>query len=116
MYHSELLFVQLDRKSEMKKVKSVFKKFNFENPSDYDNIKINKHVHNGGWTLSNYDRRQFAIILTRHTSKELGLNYLLHEKRHVEDKILHMCGVDDLEAAAYLAGYIGEKLLTTKLN
>lgn len=29
-----------------------------------------------------------------------------HEKRHVEDRILRLCGVKDIEAAGYLAGYL----------
>jgi len=29
-----------------------------------------------------------------------------HEKRHIEDKILKVCGIDDIESAGYLAGYL----------
>lgn len=31
-----------------------------------------------------------------------------HEKRHIEDRILQHCGIDDIEAAAYLAGYLSK--------
>ncbi len=112
MYNCEVLFVQLTAKSKKKELKKIFKRFNFENPMTYENIKVNKRVYDGGWTLRNNNRRQFAIIMTRYTNKNVHINVLLHEKRHVEDHILHMCGVDDNEAAAYLAGYLGEKLLT----
>ena len=32
-----------------------------------------------------------------------------HEKRHVEDRVLKSCGIDDQEAAGYLAGYLEEE-------
>ena len=31
-----------------------------------------------------------------------------HEKRHLEDRILKFCDIDDMEAAAYLAGFLSE--------
>ncbi len=111
MYNSEFLFVQLTAKSKKKKLKRVFKKFNFEDPTTYEKVKLNKWLHNGGWTLHNYSRRQFAIIMTRCTDEKTRINVLSHEKRHVEDYILDMCGIDDMEAAAYLAGYLSERLL-----
>jgi hypothetical protein len=30
------------------------------------------------------------------------------EKRHIEDRLLDYCGVKDIEASAYLAGYISK--------
>ena len=29
-----------------------------------------------------------------------------HEKRHIEDRILEFCGIDDRETAGYLAGWL----------
>lgn len=31
-----------------------------------------------------------------------------HEKRHIEDRVLEYCGITDIEASAYLAGYISK--------
>lgn len=111
MYNSELLFVQMTANTKKKELKRIFKKFDFEDPTKYENVEVNKRAYDGGWTIHNYDRKQFAIILTRCTSKKTYINILLHEKRHVEDLILTMCGIEDDETAAYLAGNLGEKLI-----
>lgn len=113
-YNSELLVVQLEKDTTWKEVKAVFKKYGFSNPKKLKNIEVNKYIYDGGWTLKLYKQRQFAIIITRCSSENKRINILLHEKRHVEDYILDMCDVHDIEAAAYLAGYLGGKILNDK--
>lgn len=113
-YGCEVLVVQLEKNTTWKEVKAVFKKYGFPNPKKLNNIKVNKYIYDGGWTLKLYKQRQFAIIITRCSSENKRINILLHEKRHIEDYILDMCGVHDIEAAAYLAGYLGGKVLNDK--
>ena len=50
------------------------------------------------------------ILLYPQTSKASRINCLGHEKRHLEDRILKHCHIDDLETAGYLAGFLTKKL------
>jgi hypothetical protein len=113
-YNSELLVVQLKKNTTWKEVKAVFKKYDFPNPKKISNIVVDKYSYDGGWTLKLYKQRQFAIIITRCSSENKRMNVILHEKRHIEDYILDMCGIHDIEAAGYLAGYLGDKILNDK--
>lgn len=67
-------------------------------------------VKDGGLTYRNLSNKKIIIILYRCTSENKRINIIGHEKRHVEDRILDYVCVDDIEAAAYLAGYLSEKL------
>ena len=64
---------------------------------------------NGGET--NWDRRKKRIICLFYEflSDTDRANIYSHEKRHIEDRVLQHCKVEDIEASAYLAGYLGEK-------
>lgn len=60
----------------------------------------------GGDTWRNFAKGQMLVIFYRMTNSKVKTNRYGHEKRHVEDRILQWCGVDDIEAAAYLAGFL----------
>ena len=64
---------------------------------------------NGGDTWRNFDKGLMLVIFYRMTDGRIKRNRYGHEKRHVEDRILQWCGVDDIEAAAYLAGFLSEQ-------
>ena len=72
-----------------------------------DVIKSDKH--DGANTFRNFEKGQMLVIFYRMTSGRIKINRYGHEKRHVEDRILQWCGVDDIEAAAYLAGFLSEQ-------
>lgn len=63
----------------------------------------------GGDTWRNFDNGQMLVIFYRMTNGRTKRNRYGHEKRHVEDRILQWCGIDDIEAAAYLAGFLSEQ-------
>lgn len=63
----------------------------------------------GGDTWRNFDKGQMFVIFYRMTNGRVKRNRYGHEKRHVEDRILQWCGVNDIEAAAYLAGFLSEQ-------
>lgn len=62
----------------------------------------------GGWTLANLGIKRILVVLLKMRSEEQRRGVLAHEKRHVEDDILKHCHVNDDEAAAFLAGYLGK--------
>lgn len=43
------------------------------------------------------------------TSLSNQVEVFTHEKRHVEDRICEWLGINDIEASAYLAGFLGVK-------
>lgn len=62
----------------------------------------------GGWTFCNFGIKRVLVVLLPMRSVDKRREVLSHEKRHVEDDILRHCGIDDSEAAGYLAGYLGK--------
>lgn len=62
----------------------------------------------GGWTISNFGLKRILVVLLKMRSEEQRRKVLAHEKRHVEDDILEHSGINDKEAAGYLAGYLGK--------
>ena len=63
---------------------------------------------NGGDTFRNLLRRKFVVVLYPFKDIETRREVINHEKRHIEDRVLEYCGISDIEASAYLAGYISK--------
>lgn len=61
---------------------------------------------NGGDTFRNMLYKTFIVVLYPFKDIETRREVINHEKRHIEDRILEYCGISDIEASAYLAGYI----------
>jgi hypothetical protein len=74
-------------------------------------VRYNMTCTNGGDHFFNGNKKASMIILYPMTSIKNRNSILCHEKRHMEDRILSFCRIDDLEAAAYLAGYLAKKML-----
>lgn len=70
---------------------------------------------NGGFTYRNFDLKQFLVIFFVMGSVWNRENIYEHEKRHIEDRILEWASVDDNEAAAFIAGYLGEQFYKFRL-
>lgn len=62
----------------------------------------------GGWTIANFGLKRILVVLLKMRTEEQRRKVMAHEKRHVEDDILEHSSVNDKEAAAYLAGYLGK--------
>ena len=63
---------------------------------------------NGGDTFRNLYHRKFVVVLYPFKDIETRREVINHEKRHIEDRVLEYCGITDIEASAYLAGYISK--------
>lgn len=62
----------------------------------------------GADTFRNLIERKFLMIIYHCQSIEKRREIINHEKRHIEDRILEYCGIDDIESAGYLAGYLSK--------
>lgn len=77
--------------------------------------EMKKDGQNGGSTYRNFDLKKFLVIFYVMGSVWNRENVYEHEKRHIEDRILEWASVDDKEAAAFLAGYLGEQFYKFRL-
>ena len=67
---------------------------------------IENECMNGGDTFRNLDMKSFLVIIYPCKDEETRRSVVGHEKRHVEDRLLQHCFVNDIEASGYLAGYL----------
>lgn len=67
-----------------------------------ETIKVAKSGNEEAITRSE-GSRSFCIFYNINERKE---ELYGHEKRHVEDRLLRICGIKDTESAGYLAGYL----------
>lgn len=63
---------------------------------------------NGAITCHRGSHRKILVFFYPIDDEERMIEIYDHEKRHVEDDILKFLNVDDDEAAAYLAGFLGK--------
>lgn len=70
---------------------------------------ITECYRNGGETYWNRRTKRIICLFYEFLSETYRANVYSHEKRHVEDRILQHCKVEDIESSAYLAGFLGEK-------
>lgn len=68
---------------------------------------IREDCFDGAITLSHKHRHMFVCVFYPINSKERFIVCRDHEKRHIEDRVAEYCGVEDFEAIAYLAGFLG---------
>ena len=70
---------------------------------------IEREAVNGGETFRDLRHKLMVIIFYEWDSEERKIDVFAHEKRHVEDRILEYFGVNDIESAGMLAGWLGVK-------
>ena len=67
--------------------------------------------YNTGLTYSNNKYKMSIVCISRTTSEEQMMNSIAHEVKHVQSHICEYYDVEeDTEAAAYLTGYIIQKM------
>lgn len=64
-----------------------------------------------GFTYSDFDKKKSIVGISLSTSEEQFFNTLVHEIKHVQSHICRYYNVkENSEAAAYLSGYIAQKV------
>jgi len=109
LYHVDVRIVQLEGKKDKKSLAELFKKCGIQDDEAIENI--DKQYADGGYTYRNFGRSDIVIVLYPFTNKESKTSVYFHEKRHVEDRVLEHCSVNDIEASAYLAGFLAVKFM-----
>lgn len=83
----------------------------FETQFQNDASSIVTNNKDTGVTYIDHTAQKALIIILPSTSKEQRISTICHEKRHLEDFILEDTGVNDKEAAGYLAGYLSKYMI-----
>lgn len=107
IYGFSVTFIEVENKSDKDYVVREMKNVKITS-DDIEEVKenIERECTNGGICFRNGDLNKFLVIIYPCKNEEKRREVINHEKRHIEDRILEWVGVQDIEAAAYLAGYI----------
>ena len=108
LYKVTVDLIQIEDKNDVEPVKAYFKKNRIE-PIEEVLDNIAKDACDGGETYRLLSKRQMTVLFYQFSSDIEKANIYAHEKRHMEDRILEYFDVNDIESAAILAGYLGEK-------
>ena len=65
---------------------------------------------NGGDLFYNFSTQSAVVVFYPMSGLGDKVNIYCHEKRHLEDRVMEFASVNDPEAVAYLAGFLGEKM------
>jgi hypothetical protein len=110
VYDWDVTLIETKSAKDWRKVKKELVKFDIS-PEDIEYAKTSMHCQNGGEHFFQKEQRASLVILYPMTTPLMRMEVLCHEKRHVEDRILQRCLVEDIEASAYLAGYLGKMMI-----
>lgn len=77
---------------------------------DVEDIKNNKDNEGGGVHFYNSNIMESLIIIYKCNTELKRKNVIAHEKRHLEDRILKHLSIKDIETAAFISGYLAEKI------
>ena len=113
IFEWDIVLIELSKKDTPESVLKHLKEFISLDDELTEEVtdKINRRYFDGGSHYFYTSNRMSVILLYPTSSKQKRLNVLCHEKRHAEDRILNYSGVDDIETAGYLAGYLAEELI-----
>ena len=107
IYDSTIILIHIEGKQDKDKILKEMKSFNCPQEDIEDVQKsIEEEDTNGGWTFRKMGLRLFLVMILPCVNEEIRRDIVAHEKRHVEDRLLQHCSIDDIEASAYLAGYL----------
>jgi len=111
IYNYDVTFVEIESKNDENEAKLLFENFQLEKEDvEHEMNLINKESEDGGSTYYSLGKKQFLILIHKITSEIERRNIINHEKRHVEDRLLRHCNINDIESAGYLSGFLSEYL------
>jgi hypothetical protein len=111
IYDYTVDWVNIDNKEDYKYIDKIANRYKIE--KDYKEAIINNiktEQIDGGETYRNLESRRFFILIYECKNKSIQFNIINHEKRHLVDRIMEHCDINDIEASAYLDGYISALL------
>jgi len=112
VYGWTVYFIEAENPEDNEKCCALIKKIANFDEDDIMDIRndIRADCTGGGHHIFNSTIKTSILFLYRQTCPQERCGVIFHEARHLQDRVLRFAGIDDDEAAAYLTGYIGEKL------
>lgn len=113
-YNTIVILVQVEGKEDADSVIALMRRWKIEDEENYDYYGIMNGAVNGGTTYRQMERKRIFVLFYPFQNDRIKDEVYSHEKRHIEDRILEFFGVNDVEASALLAGYLGAKFYDFK--
>jgi hypothetical protein len=109
IYGFKIIFVEFEGKQDVEKCAKLFKQEKIPQYRIDETTKdLTNEVLDGGVTDTSVTEFKIVLSIYPCSSERDRRNVIAHECRHAADRILKACSVDDLEAAAWLQGYLAE--------
>jgi hypothetical protein len=109
IYDFSVVFVEYESAADADKVDKLYKELKISEEDLNDTKKgLMQGARNGGNTFRNCDMKKFLIEIFPTNSDMMRRNIVAHESRHLADRVLEWAAVTDIEAAAFLQGYIAQ--------
>ena len=110
LYKIHVTLVQAEDKKEAEDVRKVFKANHIDKDSIEDIVAgVARGGCNGGDTFRDFRYKRMFVFFYPYESDAIRAEVYSHEKRHIEDRVLEYFGVNDIESAGLLAGFLGEQ-------
>ena len=107
IFDVDVVLLQVEKPEDKENVLKAFEEFD---PTDAIIEEVSETIENdrtnGAATFWNGGLHTGVIVFYRMESNKRTIVCYAHEKRHLEDRILKFCGIDDTETAAYLSGWL----------
>jgi hypothetical protein len=109
LYDFGVTFVEIEGAADADKIDGVFNDMKIEKDViEQTRQDIANGCKNGGDTYRAFSMKKFLVVIYPCESIEKRRNIVAHESRHVADRILEWASITDIEAAAFLQGYIAQ--------
>lgn len=108
LYDFDVTLVQVEGQKDAEPIERLLNTYGVRREDAEDVVDGIRHgAVNGGETFREMRQRKILVIFYLFDSDEKKVEVYEHEKRHVEDRLLEWNGVNDIESAGMLAGWLG---------
>jgi hypothetical protein len=104
IYEWNITMLELESQEDIKELTEWCKLFQI----DFSSKLV---VNDTGFTYTDEISQKALVVIMTSSCNLQRASTVGHEKRHLEDFILKYSGVDDMEAAGYLAGYLSKFMI-----
>ena len=106
IYDWKVIVATIYDKNDDKEILALSNLYDFDIKDTIDNIKDEET----NWGLTTTNKKVTLMVVGKWENDRQMHNTINHELFHVVSHISEICGLEDEEAMAYLAGYIGEEI------
>jgi Zn-dependent peptidase ImmA (M78 family) len=116
IYEWKVTMIEVESSDDSKPITKMLKKINADKEEIDKMVEKTKTEINSGTTFTCAWIKQFIVIIYKNKNLVERDTTIYHELRHVVDDILEFTKIKDIEAAAYLQGYVFSNILKDRLK